>query len=235
LASAYSHELARYGIKLGLTNYAAAYATGLLLARRVNAKFNLKYEGNTEVNGEDYNVEAEEEGARPFKALLDVGLARTTSGARVFGALKGATDGGLDIPHNDHRFPGSKREGGEWQTSPETHRKYIFGQHVGEYMKQLAEDDEESYNRQFKRYVDAGLGGDDLEALYTKAHAAIRAQPNKPRAATELGNFGTRSKAKTGKETYEKKHYNTRKISLQQRKARITQKLTARGLKSVKA
>lgn len=35
LCSAYSHELPRYGIKLGLTNYAAAYATGLLLARRV--------------------------------------------------------------------------------------------------------------------------------------------------------------------------------------------------------
>jgi len=85
LAAAYAHELPRYGIKLGLTNYAAAYATGLLLARRINKKFNLSYEGNTEINGEDYNVEAAEEGAKPFRALLDVGLARTTSGARVFG------------------------------------------------------------------------------------------------------------------------------------------------------
>lgn len=34
-----------------------------------------------------------------FRAFLDVGLARTTTGARVFGALKGAVDGGLDIPH----------------------------------------------------------------------------------------------------------------------------------------
>lgn len=49
IAAAYSHELPRYGIKLGLTNYAAAYATGLLLARRVNAKFSLKYEGQTKV------------------------------------------------------------------------------------------------------------------------------------------------------------------------------------------
>ena len=39
------------------------------------------------------------EGARPFRAFLDVGLARTTTGARVFGVLKGAVDGGLDIPH----------------------------------------------------------------------------------------------------------------------------------------
>ena len=36
LCAAYSHELPRYGVKVGLTNYAAAYCTGLLLARRVS-------------------------------------------------------------------------------------------------------------------------------------------------------------------------------------------------------
>ena len=35
LSAAYAHELPRYGVKVGLTNYAAAYCTGLLLARRV--------------------------------------------------------------------------------------------------------------------------------------------------------------------------------------------------------
>lgn len=35
LASAYSHELPRYGLEVGLTNYAAAYCTGLLLGHRV--------------------------------------------------------------------------------------------------------------------------------------------------------------------------------------------------------
>ena len=60
-----------------------------------------KYEGNTDVNGEDYNVEAltEDGSPRPFRCFLDVGLVRTTTGNRVFAALKGATDGGLDIPH----------------------------------------------------------------------------------------------------------------------------------------
>ena len=226
LAAAYAHELPRYGIKFGLTNYAAAYATGLLLARRINKKFNLEYEGNTEVNGEDYNVEAAEEGAKPFRALLDVGLARTTSGARVFGALKGATDGGLDVPHNDHRFPGSKRDGGEWTTSPETHRKYIFGQHVADYMKQL-EDDDEALNRQFGRYVTAGIKADDIEAIYTKAHAAIRADPTKARDAKEKGRFGTREQARTGKETYEHKRYNASKQSLEDRKAKVAKKIQA--------
>ena len=40
--SAYSHELPHYGVKVGLTNYAAAYCTGLLLARRV-CNFSEKY------------------------------------------------------------------------------------------------------------------------------------------------------------------------------------------------
>jgi len=238
IAAAYSHELPRYGIKLGLTNYAACYATGLLLARRVNSKFGLKFEGQTKVDGEDFNVEPseDEEAPKPFKALLDVGLARTTSGARVFGALKGATDGGIDIPHNDHRYPGSKREGTEWATSAETHRKYIFGGHIAEYMKALQEENEEAYNTQFKRYVDAGISGDKLEGLYTKAHAAIRADPNKKRADSELGYFKVRGKnnPKPAKDAKPAKRYNKTKKSLSQRKARITQKLTKRGLVSLK-
>ena len=31
--AAYAHELPKYGVKVGLTNYATAYCTGLLLAR----------------------------------------------------------------------------------------------------------------------------------------------------------------------------------------------------------
>jgi len=232
LASAYAHELQRYGIKLGLTNYAAAYCTGLLLARRVNAKFKLPYEGNKEVNGEDFNVEPLDDAHKPFKALLDVGLARTTTGAKIFGALKGATDGGLDVPHNDHRFPGSKRESKDWSSQPDVHRKYIFGQHVSDYMKHLQEDDEESYNRQFKRYVDAGLGADDLEKLYTAAHAAIRKEPNKPRDPLEFGSFKKRAKAVDKKDVV-KKRFNKTKKSLLQRKARVAQILTHRGAKTV--
>ena len=122
IAAAYAHELPRYGVKVGLTNYAAAYCTGLLLARRVRrsfltcvlyhfpciffllqilTKYNLgdKYEGVTEPTGEEYNVEAMGDGPRPFRCFLDVGLTRTTTGNRVFAVMKGAVDGGLDIPH----------------------------------------------------------------------------------------------------------------------------------------
>jgi large subunit ribosomal protein L5e len=108
ICAAYSSELPRYGLKVGLTNYAAAYCTGLLLARRVLQKLGLDkaYEGNTEDVGEDYNVDANDEGPRPFQCILDAGLKRTSTGSKVFAALKGALDGGLDIPHNEKRFVG---------------------------------------------------------------------------------------------------------------------------------
>ena len=38
LSKASAHELPRYGVKVGLSNYAAAYCTGLLLARRVTSR-----------------------------------------------------------------------------------------------------------------------------------------------------------------------------------------------------
>jgi large subunit ribosomal protein L5e len=235
MAAAYSHELKRYGVNLGLTNYAAAYCTGLLLARRVNAKYGLAYEGQKEVDGEDYNVEADPEGKAPFKALLDVGLARTTTGARVFGALKGACDGGLDIPHKDRRFPGSARQEGskQWEANPEAHRKYIFGGHVADYMRKLKEENEEQFNSHFKRFVEAGISADDVEGIYTNAHKSIRADPTKKRDPTEMGYFGNkREKGKDPKAKYEKKKFTRARISVQQRKARIRQKLSAKGVKS---
>merc|ERR1712056_109937 len=115
MAAAYSKELPSYGLNFGLTNYAAAYCTGLLLARRVLTKFSLDtvYEGNTSVDGSMFCVEDQDGGPGAFRACLDVGLARTSTGAKVFAALKGAVDGGLDIPHSEKRFPGYDAESKE--------------------------------------------------------------------------------------------------------------------------
>ena len=40
------------------------------------------------MTGEDYNVEEVDDGPRPFTALLDTGLKRTSTGSKVFAALK---------------------------------------------------------------------------------------------------------------------------------------------------
>lgn len=58
-----------------------------------------RYQGKEKISGEDYNVEDLDEGPSPFRCFLDVGLARTTTGSRVFAAMKGAADGGLEVPH----------------------------------------------------------------------------------------------------------------------------------------
>lgn len=60
------------------------------------------YEGQVEVTGEEFNVESIDGQPGAFTCYLDAGLARTTTGNKVFGAVKGAVDGGLSIPH---RYP----------------------------------------------------------------------------------------------------------------------------------
>ncbi len=83
----------------------------------------------------------EEDAPRPFKCYLDVGLKRTSTGSRLFGAMKGASDGGIFIPHSDKRFPGYDPESKELDA--EVLKKYIYGGHVAEYMESLEEEDDE--------------------------------------------------------------------------------------------
>ncbi|KAJ0788689.1 putative ribosomal protein L5 eukaryotic/L18 archaeal [Helianthus annuus] len=174
LASAYAHELPHYGLKVGLTNYAAAYCTGVLLARRVLKKLEMdeEYQGNVDASGEDYSVEPGES-RRPIRALLDVDLIRTTTGNCVFGAIKGALDGGLDIPHSEKRFAGFDKDGKRLDAN--VHRKYIYGGHVATYMNTLMEDEPEKYQTHFSDYIKFGVEPDNLEEIYKKVHAAIRA------------------------------------------------------------
>jgi len=178
LAAAYGHELTRYGMPVGHTNYSAAYATGLLVARRVLKKLKLdtKYQGNKTINGEDYLVTPIDGDSRPFKCFLDVGLRRTSAGTKVFGALKGALDGGLNIPHSVNRFVGYDTEGKKLVA--ETLRSYIFGGHVSNHMAELEEEDPESYQSHYARFIKEGLDSESLEEAYEKLHAAIRANPD---------------------------------------------------------
>lgn len=186
LCQANSAELPRYGLKAGLKNYAAAYCTGLLCARRLLKQLGLDetYEGNTEVDGQivtteydkkKYYVDEVDEDKRPFRCLLDVGCRPTTTGCRIFGALKGAADGGLDIPHNEKRFPGYDRDAKEYDA--DTHRERIFGGHVGEYMEYLEEEDNAKYQEHFSGYIASDAAADGLEDLYESVHAKIREDP----------------------------------------------------------
>lgn len=222
--AAYSHELRAYGIKHGLTNWAAAYATGLLIARRALKKLDLDehFTGVELPDGEYKLTEAAEidgEERRPFKCYLDVGLKRTSTGARVFGAMKGASDGGILIPHSENRFPGYDIESKELDA--ETLRKYIFGGHVAEYMETLADDDEERYKSQFSQYIEDDIEAEGLEEMYQEAHRAIREDPFKKDEEVEEG--------KKSKEYWkaESKKYKQAKLSKEEKMERVKAKIQA--------
>merc|ERR1712121_268904 len=192
--SAYAHELPKYGVKVGLTKY------GL----------NEIYEGQTEANGEDFSVEDVDGEHGAFRAYLDIGLARTSTGAKIFGALKGAVDGGIDIPHSNRRFPGFDAESKEYNA--QVHKDHILGQHVSKYMESLLEDDEDAYKKQFSQFVKNGITADAVEAMYRNAHAAIRADP---------------LRAEKPDNDVKVKRWTAKRLSIQQRKARVAQKKAA--------
>lgn len=204
VTAAYAHELPRYGVKVGLTNYAAGYCVGLLLARRLLTQLGLAttYVGLEEATGEDYNVE-EEGDRKPFYCILDTGLVRTSTGARVFACLKGALDGGLDIPHNQKRFVGYDAEAKE--VDSEVLKSHIYGGHVAEYMTQLKDEDTDKYQSQFSQYIAAGIDPDDLEDMYKTAHQKIRNDPMPKKAAKKQAPAGGWPAYRTNKMTHSEK------------------------------
>jgi len=217
LSAAYAHELPGYGAtiykKAGQKNYAAAYATGLLIARRVLNKLGLdkQYEGQVKPDGQDFLVKADGAQRRPFHVLLDIGLHYTTTGARVFGVLKGAVDGGLDIPHKNKRFPGYDSVKKTFNAA--VLRKHIFGVHVADYMRKLQAENPEKYKQQFGKYIASGKGPDDVEKMWQEVHKNIRAKPEHVK--------------KERKGEIKKVKKNKPKKNLAQRKNRIKQKVAS--------
>merc|ERR1711934_355051 len=233
--AAYAHELPRYGLSVGLTNYSAAYCVGLLCARRLLQKYGLDQkfagtEGGT-AEFEDCFVIAEdddEEGPSAFHALLDVGLKRTTLGSKIFAAMKGAFDGGLEIPHNQKKFYGYDAD--EKEYSAEDNRERILGGHVSSYMESLKEEEPEEYEEKFKKYIQKGVDAEGMEDMYLNVHKAIRANPEhvptekkKPTGddlTLEKREGGIRYTNSEGKKCF----INRARRSLAQRKNRVEQK-----------
>lgn len=190
LACADSSELKKYGINFGLTNYTASYATGLLVACRY-----LK-------NNDSEHIP---------KCFLDIGLSSSTKGARVFSAMKGAADGGLDIPHNMKKFPGYDSENPE-EFGSEAFRDKLFGKVLANYMKTLMEEDPEKYKRHFQQYIKKGVNPGDLEGIYEAAFKKIKENPERPEK-----NKSDYSKFKEFKKE--------RKLTLEERKSRAFDKV----------
>ncbi len=83
-----SKELNDFGYSLSKGNLPAAYLTGLLFGKRMLAL------GTTE-------------------GIADIGLHSSTRGNRIYAAIKGVVDAGVNVPHNPDIFPDEERIRGE--------------------------------------------------------------------------------------------------------------------------
>ncbi|MFQ6050402.1 MAG: 50S ribosomal protein L18 [Candidatus Hydrothermarchaeota archaeon] len=126
IASANSKELEKFGWKASTGNVPASYLTGLLCGIRALRK------GKKE-------------------AVLDIGLQTPIRGSRIFSALKGAIDAGLNIPHSDEVFPDESR---------------LRGIHISEYAEVLAKEDPKKLERQFSKYLAASINPTDVPKMF---------------------------------------------------------------------
>ncbi len=124
-AVACSKELAKLGWKGGSGNLPSAYLTGALAGRR-----------------------ALEKGIK--EAILDIGLKSSSKGSKVYAALKGLVDSGLEVPHSPNNIPPDER---------------LAGGHVAAYGKRLS-GEAELYKKRFSGYLAKGLKPEDLSAHF---------------------------------------------------------------------
>lgn len=89
-----------------------------------------------------------------------------TRNSILYCLAKGALDGGLEVPHDEKRFVGY--DGDSKNLATDVLRKYIYGGHVSEYMQHLKDDEPETFEKQFARFISAGIDPDDIEAMYKK-------------------------------------------------------------------
>jgi len=230
VSQATSTELTKYGVPMGHKNYAAAYCTGLLVARRTLKKFGQDdtIKGKEEIDGEEFHVEEEETDQRPFKCILDVGIRRTQVGARMWGALKGAADGGLHVPHSAKNFPGFKpaeEKGADPEYDAEAHKERIFGGHVKEYMEMLQEEDPTKYEAHFAKFVSNDIDADKLEDMYGDAHKKIRENPTFEPVTKKGITWARKGNKVTGSDG--KAVNRSVKLSLKQRREKVRQRIAA--------
>lgn len=134
LVAADSKELSKFGWKFGGGNLPGAYLTGYLLGLRAKEK--------------------------TPKAILDLGLHVSSKGARVYAALKGMLDAGLQIPMDAEVLPDQAR---------------VSGKHIVAYAARLQKEKKEknTAEMQFKGYVKEGLELGKIEQYFTETKEKI--------------------------------------------------------------
>ena len=134
IAVAHSMELIKkYGWKGDPNNTPAAYLTGYLAGLRA-LKAGIK------------------------KAVADIGLFVPIKGGRIFAAIKGGIDAGLEIPAGDLGNLDDR----------------IRGVHIAEYAKKLKAENPDLFKRLFSRYLARGLDPENLPQHFEEVLKKIK-------------------------------------------------------------
>ena len=92
------------------------------------------------------------------QAILDVGLHGSTKGSRLYAALKGAVDGGLEVAHSEEIFPDEKR---------------ITGEHIQNYAAALKKENQEEYNKRFSAYIKNKVAPETISKHFSEVKAKL--------------------------------------------------------------
>lgn len=136
LASAFSKELSKWDWKGNTANTPAAYLVGLVCGHRATKEADVD------------------------SCVLDIDRYVPSPQAKVFSVLKGALDGGLDIPHGEGVLPSEER---------------CRGEHISDYAEMLKSNEEE-YQSQFSSYLERDLPPEDLPEHFKQVKKAIKTQ-----------------------------------------------------------
>ncbi|MBD3259579.1 50S ribosomal protein L18 [Candidatus Woesearchaeota archaeon] len=126
-----SRQLVKYGWKGSNKSIPAAYLTGLLCRKKIK---------------------------KGTKAILDVGNNTLTKGCKIYAALKGAIDAGLDISCSPEIFPPEER---------------INGKHIQDYAEIIK--DTEKYKKHFSKYLKQNLDPSTISKMFEEVKNKILA------------------------------------------------------------
>jgi large subunit ribosomal protein L18 len=127
--SAHSRELKKFGWDINCANIPAAYLTGLLIGIRAKGK----------------------------EAIVDLGLQIPRQGTKLYAAVKGASDGGLNVRYSEDIVPDEKR---------------LMGEHISSYAKNLRKD-KEKYEKTYSKYLKMSKEPEKIQEYFNNTKQKI--------------------------------------------------------------
>mmetsp|Transcript_68334 Transcript_68334/g.147426 ORF Transcript_68334/g.147426 Transcript_68334/m.147426 type:complete len:190 (-) Transcript_68334:129-698(-) len=164
---------------------------------------------------------------KPFRAFLDIGITRITTGNKVFGAMKGAVDSGLHIPHSVKKFPGFKVSKGnkKGEYDSELHSQRIHGIHVDEYWGKMEEENKDKAKAHFalwQKNLDKAKV-ESIPDLFEKVLASIKKNPSRVKSTKKVEKpKRTGDKVTSGNKTWLAKQ----RLSKAQKRANATERIS---------